>query len=236
MTSESWQMIDSKDWGRPTTYPLPCVWLIRRNMERQVLRRYSTDNRCTSGSWCSGETWLGDVTSTLHPTMEGDHTTPYPHADPDWPKTCDVCGQKFTKKDGWQFNRIRLYEYKGPYGHHLVDIRSAPPGSVYSAKWLEPTKKYPHSWAIGPDGLALHAVCPDGRHWHIDGIASNCTMPEDNGSKGPRQHYCWVRHGDPRHPSTLHVDKNGPTCQAGAGSIMTGTYHGFLHNGGFTPG
>jgi hypothetical protein len=29
----------------------------------------------------------------------------------------------------------------------------------------------------------------------------------------------------------LHVDKNGNTCAAGAGSIITGKWHGFLHNG-----
>jgi hypothetical protein len=43
-------------------------------------------------------------------------------------------------------------------------------------------------------------------------------------------HKCWVRHGDPR-TGELHVDKNGVTCSAGAGSILSGSYHGFLHNG-----
>lgn len=58
----------------------------------------------------------------------------------------------------------------------------------------------------------------------IDGRASNCTMPDDN------VHKCWVRHGRPE-DGTLHVDKNGNTCAAGAGSIATPNFHGFLHNG-----
>jgi hypothetical protein len=43
-------------------------------------------------------------------------------------------------------------------------------------------------------------------------------------------HRCWVRHGRPE-DGTLHVDKAGNTCRAGAGSIDTGKWHGFLHNG-----
>ena len=35
----------------------------------------------------------------------------------------------------------------------------------------------------------------------------------------------WVTDG------TLHVDKNGVTCAAGAGSIALPNLHGFLHNG-----
>lgn len=54
--------------------------------------------------------------------------------------------------------------------------------------------------------------------------ARNCTMPDDT------THKCWVRHGRPEDGS-LHVDKNGHTCGAGAGSIDTGKWHGFLHNG-----
>ena len=47
---------------------------------------------------------------------------------------------------------------------------------------------------------------------------------------GDDVHRCWVRHGRPE-DGTLHVDKNGQTCAAGAGSIQTHNWHGFLHNG-----
>lgn len=68
----------------------------------------------------------------------------------------------------------------------------------------------------------LMVVCPDGHWWDIDGRASNCTMKDD------KQHRCWVRHGElPK----ISVDKNGLTCSAGAGSILTDRWHGFLRNG-----
>lgn len=74
------------------------------------------------------------------------------------------------------------------------------------------------------DGRHLHAVCPDGTEWDVDSRARNCTMPED------RLHRCWVRTGDPEaDPPTVHVAKDGLTCAAGAGSIATGAYHGFLN-------
>lgn len=77
-------------------------------------------------------------------------------------------------------------------------------------------------------GRHLHANLPNGHGWCVDSRASNCGRPEDN------IHRCWVRHGDPEKGETVHVDKNGNTCQAGAGSILVGDYHGFLHNGRFT--
>jgi hypothetical protein len=74
----------------------------------------------------------------------------------------------------------------------------------------------------GADGLNIVCVTPGG-HWHIDMRASNCTMKNDT------VHRCWVRHGTVG--EKLHVDKNGLTCAAGAGSIQIGSFHGFLHNG-----
>lgn len=79
------------------------------------------------------------------------------------------------------------------------------------------------SYSKGSDGLAVACILPTGRWWYIDGRASNCTMPNDT------EHRCWVRHGTKG--GTLHVDKNGLTCQAGAGSIAVPNFHGFLHNG-----
>jgi len=64
----------------------------------------------------------------------------------------------------------------------------------------------------------------DGKHWwRIDSRANNCTMPEDS------EHRCWIRHGDDG--GIIHVDKNGHTCAAGAGSIDVPGFHGFLNNG-----
>lgn len=129
----------------------------------------------------------------------------------DWdtPIRCGECGAdaKLHTRSGRDiFRRSDTGEEIGKAG--------LPPGAVYEGQRSRQ----------GPDGRALTCVCPDGHHWFIDGRASNCTMKDDD------VHRCWVRRGRPE-DGTLHVDKNGVTCAAGAGSIDTGQWHGFLHNG-----
>lgn len=100
----------------------------------------------------------------------------------------------------------------------VVTFNDAPVGAVLDWGRL-------HTERAGPDGRYLVCKVPDsrgGHGWHMDGRASNCTMPEDN------EHRCWVRHGE---PPDLTVDKNGHTCAAGGGSIQTDSWHGFLRGG-----
>lgn len=90
--------------------------------------------------------------------------------------------------------------------------------------------KGPNGWPrAGSDGRAI--ACKTANYtWHIEGRASNCTMPHDD------EHRCWVRHGTVG--ERLTVDKNGPSCLAGAGSLFMGRYdewHGFLRDGKLTP-
>lgn len=106
----------------------------------------------------------------------------------------------------------RIYR-RADTGEEIGGRKNLPPGACFEAGWRK-----------GPDGRPLTVVCPDGHHWHIDSRASNCTVKNDD------VHFCWVRHGKPE-DGTLHVDKNGNTCAAGAGSIDTGKWHGFLHHG-----
>jgi hypothetical protein len=63
--------------------------------------------------------------------------------------------------------------------------------------------------------------------WDVDSRCNNCGSPND------RVHRCWVRHGEvPR----ITVGKGpGPSCNAGAGSIMVGEWHGFLQDGILRP-
>lgn len=91
------------------------------------------------------------------------------------------------------------------------EITGAPIGAMF----------YDEGCHTGPDGKSLVVVTPGG-WWYIDSQASNCTKPDD------KEHRCWVRHGE---PPNVTVDKSGNTCAAGAGSIMIGSYHGFLRNG-----
>jgi len=88
----------------------------------------------------------------------------------------------------------------------------------------DPTLPAAHPSYSFTDGPALWVQTPGGG-WCIDSRASNCTMPYDYA------HRCWVRHGE---PPDITVDKNGVTCQAGAGSIQCGSYHGFLQGGVLT--
>jgi hypothetical protein len=138
-----------------------------------------------------------------------------PHNDPRWPTHCE-CGYIFTP-DGadWQEFTDRLYtDGTNTYRH-----RELPVGAMYYADWL-PKNMF---WDNKTDDC-LTVVTPGGQ-WNIDSRANNCTLPND------RLHRCWVRHGD---PPNITVDKRGLTCSAGAGSIICGSYHGFLQNGQLT--
>ena len=97
--------------------------------------------------------------------------------------------------------------------------RAVPAGALFHASWLEDFAEF-----RGADGIALVVRLPNGHDWLVDSKASNCTRKDD------KVHKCWCRHGDPR-TGSLHVDKAGDTCAAGAGSIQSGDYHGFLQHG-----
>lgn len=92
------------------------------------------------------------------------------------------------------------------------------------AMWQSDNWDYDRYWDNQTEP-ALYVVCPGGTHWNIDSRANNCTMPND------KLHRCWVREGI---PPNITAGKSGNTCNAGAGSIATPNYHGFLRNGEFT--
>jgi hypothetical protein len=138
-----------------------------------------------------------------------------PHDDPRWPKFCR-CGYVFEESDHWQV--FLEYLFKRSDTGQEVTIRRAPPGAMWNAHWMMHDGLH-----AGGDGRSMVVKCPpDGYEWHIDGRASNCDMKDDT------KHRCWIRHGE---PPFITVDKNGFTCGAGAGSIQTPSWHGFLKNG-----
>lgn len=101
-----------------------------------------------------------------------------------------------------------------------ISSRDLPVGALFE---LQPgTGAFP-TWAVGADGLAIACMLPDRHLWYMDSRASNCTMKDDT------KHKCWVRHGTVG--DLLTVDKAGLTCRAGAGSIKTDRFHGFLTKG-----
>jgi len=184
------------------------------------LRRYRVgDDRCgRTGSYCDAMTFLGEAPAKRdkdgYYEILGDGP---PHDDPRWPKYCEACGRGFRDNDPFQLFQEGIDKAADGREFRHSEL---PPGACYDA-WWDPRK--------GPDGRALVVVLPTGTPWHIDGRANNCTMPND------KVHRCWCRHGRPE-DGTLHVDKNGVTCAAGAGSIAVPGYHGFLHHGKLTDG
>lgn len=195
-------------------------WLEETGKQQVGLRRYTRH----AGEWTCEAGWhqalsiAGHVDAVLDERGILQPVPPTPHDDPRWPTECwasSYCDYQFTDDDPWQDWQDRLYR-RTDTGEEMT-LRDAPPGACWNASWLPDNYR-------GPDGIALMVRCPDGHDWTVDGRASNCTRPEDD------THHCWVRHGDPRE-CHVTVDKNGDTCSAGAGSIATPKWHGFLRDG-----
>jgi hypothetical protein len=145
-----------------------------------------------------------------------------PATDPIWPTNCK-CGAALVHSDlqergGQMFaHRLQMRSDNG----ELTTIQEAPPGALWYAWWMRSDDSgYSWDWTNQTEP-PLMCKTPGG-DWNIDSRASNCTMKED------RLHRCWIRHGT---PPMITVDKNGFTCGAGAGSILSGNWHGFLRNG-----
>lgn len=148
-----------------------------------------------------------------------------------WATHCDNCGEQVPQ--GHFLNRGNYSEKLPQYQvFHRTIYDSGQdhpePGDMWWVPWLVHDDGLgglkSHHWDNETDSRGhLHIMLPDGHEWDIDSRASNCTMKDD------RLHRCWVRHGE---PPNVHVDKNGHTCNAGAGSILSHSgWHGFLHNG-----
>lgn len=145
----------------------------------------------------------------------------------DWTGSCGYCGQTIP----WE-RREPCTACDPPCGEQRPVVRVAGgtravydtpdgelgPGAMYVAPCRACT------WHNCP-GEHLHVVLPNGHHWDVDSRASNCTLPDD------RTHRCWIREGE---PPNVTAGKNGHTCTAGAGSIQSGDYHGFLQGGVLT--
>lgn len=72
------------------------------------------------------------------------------------------------------------------------------------------------------DGEHINVRLPNGEAFSLSVRASNCGLPDD------RTHRCWVLDGP---LDELTASKRGETCPAGAGSILYGSWHGFLRDG-----
>jgi len=143
-----------------------------------------------------------------------------------WPTACSSCGAPVpaSPQEPKAVGESGVYLQRQVSVTRLYDSPSGEPepGDAYWMDWHDPGEC--PFWE-NCDGKHLWAILPNGHTWDIDGRANNCTMKEE------KTHRCWVRTGKPE-DGNVHVDKNGHTCQAGAGSIAVPGWHGFLH--GFT--
>lgn len=150
--------------------------------------------------------------------------------DPRWPVKCDGCG-KLAPLAPYE-NSLEIVTHQ-IFRRKLFNTKSGEPepGDLYYVDYgcWEDDRQYCVSGWSNCSGKHLHCVLPNKTTWDIDSRASNCTRRED------KTHRCWVRHGIPEKGEIIHVDKNGNTCQAGAGSIAVTGFHGFLHNGILAP-
>lgn len=195
---------------------IPCFLLVPTGRTKRFLRRYEGRPWASSYISCPGfgyhDAKVGldvvegpfAITDVLPPEVAAD--------DPRWPTKCEHCDYQFKDADVRQLFAHSIYRREDT-GEEM-GLQDAPPGAMWWAPWME-------QFCKGPDGKCLVVKTPGG-DWMVDSRASNCTMPDDD------VHKCWVRHGEaPR----VTVDKDGSTCGAGAGSIICGTWHGFLRDG-----
>lgn len=203
-----------------------CFLVVPTERVRVSLRRYSRENTpdCCSlypGKYSYHTTMVflreeearrdeqGALINGLGPTL--------PRDDPRWPRRCG-CGYTFTEADTYQHFDELLYR-RADSGEEMT-LRDVPAGAMWEAPWLDRFHR--------PQGAhSLIVKLPDGSDWAVDGPANNCNWPGGDARQG--LHHCWPRRGAP--PDVDVSKEHGPTCTAGAGSIMTAHWHGFLRNG-----
>jgi hypothetical protein len=202
---------------------IKCFWLEPTEKEKRFLRRYNATLKCSGPmGYHDAMVFLDESRETM--SADGAHWVDSGQTAADfaghalWPTHC-ACGYEFQPGDERQLFTSHLYRRADTCEE--MTLRDAPDGAMWEASWYSGVP----SWC-GPDGRAIICRAPTKHDWHIDGPANNCTRPNDEA------HRCWVRHGV---PPNLTVDKNGNTCSAGAGSILTPAWHGFLRNGELVP-
>jgi hypothetical protein len=156
--------------------------------------------------------------------------TPEDYPDDRWPSVCEHCGAAVPDdlKPELPYNEqvhrqvFRQRRYTTASGRPEI-------GDMFWTTWrLTPAEgggtECSCTWS-NCDGRHLYVILPDGHEWDTSSRASNCTMKDD------KTHRCWVLSGE---PPNVTSSKTGHTCRAGAGSVATGKWHGFLRNGKLT--
>lgn len=191
---------------------LPVRYIENIGTRAYLIVMWENDQLCTTGhKYHRAEVELGRSDKAEDWGFAGDLSDHYNK--PTAHLVCERCHQPQSGKIDRGLGHGRIYS---------TSSGKPEPGDVYYVRLHAPNEHCHHRWS-NCNGMHLHAVTPPGIAWDVDGRASNCTMKDET------THRCWVRHGDPAKGEPMHVDKQGPTCAAGAGSIVVDGYHGFLH-------
>lgn len=192
-----------------------CFWI-----EQSGKLRYVAAVECKDGH----RTVLAEREG-MRPDLPADHDEEWAGVqidgdDVEWPAFCPACEAALDYENDHPQRLGGNREWtRRDTGETHWNVRDFGPGAMWDADWM------PSAWKRGGDGRYLVVLCPDGHEWTIDSEASNCTRKGED-------HDCWCRHGE---PPNLTVDKTPEpgrsTCAAGAGSIKTPSWHGFLRNG-----
>ncbi len=204
-----------------------CFWLDETGNVRVWLRRHVA-GPCGGGaeySYHNARFLIGDMAAVAG-APAGEPGRFYlaqpmpapPPEDPRWPAACETCGYAFKDTDPHQVFQHALYARRDT--GEITTVDDAPAGAMWDAWWYRQHGPEAFSFWAPVEGVNLMVKTPGGE-WYVDGRASNCDQPD-------RAHRCWVRHGT---VPDITVDKAGDTCGAGAGSIRSGSYHGFLRGG-----
>lgn len=127
------------------------------------------------------------------------------------------CETEWRDMPGGGRTKSRIYR-RTDTGEEIENLNELPSGAMWFADW------YDNAYCV-PQLAHVLVVKTPGGDWIVDSQSSNCTMPDD---RKQEKHHCWIIEGN---LPNITVSKNGVTCRAGAGSILCGSYHGFLRNG-----
>lgn len=192
---------------------------------QRSLRRYlprSEGNECPSNGYHNASVPIGNFPVVLDEDGDSiawlDPETFLTH--PAWPTHCS-CGYEFTEAANRQCNQDPFYAASD--GREWI-LRDAPAGAMWEAAWLG------DFWGINGGGRRWIIKLPNGSEFIPGSEASNCTRKGED-------HDCWCVHGE---APILTIDKmpepGRSTCEAGAGSILSGEgtskeWHGFVRGG-----
>lgn len=199
---------------------------LRTIVERRLERGVMWDGACSGSNLHSARWDVGPAVDDEPASIDYDDRTgtvcdrcgaPVPWDAPDVPCDCEPGCTETTSV---------LKRFGGSRSIYDTEDGKLQPGDMYLDARLVAGVHWCSGRWTNCDGQHLFVVLPNGHHWDVDSRANNCTLPDDF------THRCWVREGE---PPLVTAGKDGHTCTAGAGSILSGDYHGFLRNGVLEP-